>query len=85
MCQICNDHSPRAGFKFDGDFVGYNCFNCGAKGKLDKSHAKVSKAFRNILNSFGISNEDIDNELARNFLNKESNPKSSNSKEQLKN
>lgn len=32
LCKVCNDHGKkgkRAGFKFEGDAVGYNCFNCG--------------------------------------------------------
>lgn len=70
VCKTCNDHSPRAGFKFEHNNVGYYCFNCGAKGRYEHPAYKISKSFRKILNDFDISNESIDRELAKNFLSK---------------
>lgn len=58
LCKVCNDHGrkgPRAGFKFDGDVVGYNCFNCGHAAKFDPStDDEMSPKMREVLSAFGI-------------------------------
>lgn len=38
VCRICNDHGnkgARAAFRWNGDAVGYNCFNCNHATKFD--------------------------------------------------
>ncbi len=55
----CNDHSERGGFKFDGIYTVFNCFNCGAKFKFEEGTGRLSKNAREILSAFGISSEDL--------------------------
>lgn len=68
VCEVCHDHSDRGGFKFDGDEVGYNCFNCGAAGKYTENSGELSRKFRKILNAFSIENEEIDKILGKAFF-----------------
>lgn len=58
-CEVCHDHSPRAAFRFDGDSVGYTCWNCGAKARYEEGSGKLSRNFREILSAFGITREDL--------------------------
>lgn len=58
-CEVCHDHSPRAAFKFDGGFTGFSCWNCGAKSKYEEGSGKLSKNFREILEAFGITRNDL--------------------------
>ena len=60
-CAACSDHSERGGFKFDGDNVGYSCFNCGAKFRHEEGTGKFSRDARRILEAFGISEDDLSN------------------------
>jgi len=57
-CKVCNDHGKkglRAGFKFDGPTVGYNCFNCGHTAVYDPSHSRnPSKEMIEVLDAFNI-------------------------------
>lgn len=76
VCEVCHDHSPRGGFKFDNGEVGYNCFNCGAKGKYHEGNDFISKEFRHVLNAFSISNDDIDRVLNKNFFDSKGKPES---------
>lgn len=59
-CLVCNDHANkrRGGFKFEGDTVGYHCFNCPARGNYDPNF-KMSDAMKDILAAFGIPEEDL--------------------------
>lgn len=59
ICAVCNDHSERGGFKFDGDSVGFSCFNCGAKFRHEEGTGKFSRDARRILEAFGISDDDL--------------------------
>lgn len=58
LCKVCNDHGrkgPRAGFKFEGDNVGYNCFNCGHTAKYEPSkHVRLSNNMITVMDAFGI-------------------------------
>jgi len=56
-CPVCNDHSERGGFKFDGDFTGYSCWNCQSKFKYEEGTGKLSKSAKDILEAFGITRE----------------------------
>lgn len=58
-CAVCNDHSERGGFKFDGDTTGYSCWNCNSKFKVEEGTGKISKNAKDILEAFGISREDL--------------------------
>ena len=59
-CQACNDHSERAGFKFDGATTGFNCFNCQAKFIFVDGSTSLSADAKRILNSFGIAPGSLD-------------------------
>lgn len=62
LCNVCNDHGrkgPRAGFKFDGTAVGYNCFNCGHTAVYNPAYTKIpSKEMVEVFNAFGIPETD---------------------------
>ena len=58
-CEVCHDHSVRAGFRFDGDTVGYHCWNCGSKARYEERSGKLSRNFKQILAAFGITKEDL--------------------------
>lgn len=46
---------PRAAFKFDGDTVGFHCFNCPLVGKYDPNeHPYLSKNMKQVMDDFGI-------------------------------
>ena len=57
-CAECNDYQERGGFKFDGGNVGYHCWNCGTKFRYEEG-ASVGYNAKKILESFGISREDL--------------------------
>lgn len=61
VCEVCHDHSDRGGFKFSNGEIGYNCFNCGAGARYTEGSGMISRNFRKILNSFSISDDEIDN------------------------
>lgn len=58
-CEVCHDHSPRAGFRLDGDSVGFFCWNCGSKARYEERSGRLSKNFRHILSAFGITKDDL--------------------------
>jgi hypothetical protein len=68
-CACCNDYQYRGGFKFEGNKIGYNCFNCSTTGIYEDGEVFMSKKFRKILNDFGCSDDDIDTELKGYVLN----------------
>ena len=58
-CKVCNDHArkgKRAGFKFERESVGYNCFNCGHSAGYDphKHRASIPKDMITVLEAFNI-------------------------------
>lgn len=69
-CQCCHDYKVRAGFKFENNNIGYNCWNCGTTGRFEEFSGHVSKNFRKILNAYGIEDSDIDTVLNSTFFNK---------------
>lgn len=69
-CQVCHDHSERAGFKFDGETVGYSCFNCASKFRYEECSGKLSKNARYVLEAFGFSREQLNEVTASAFFNK---------------
>lgn len=72
-CQVCHDYKERGGFKFDGESCGYACFNCSVKGRYEPdSGYKMSDKMREILNAFGIPNDEIDRVVGARFFKKDS-------------
>lgn len=69
-CPCCNDYSERAGFKMDGEVVGYSCFNCGRKARYEEGSGRLSRNFKEILDAFGISKEEMDQVTGSSFFNK---------------
>lgn len=69
-CEACHDHSERAGFKFDGEIVGFSCFNCGAKFRYEENSGKLGSGARRILESFGLTREQLNEVTASSFFNK---------------
>lgn len=72
-CQVCHDHSERAGFKFDGAEVRYNCFNCGSRFVFTEGDTSFTKNARRILECYGISREELNEVTGSSFLLKKSN------------
>lgn len=71
-CEVCGDgqrkKGPRGGWKFEGDFVTYNCFNCGVKGNFSPDREfPLSKDMPKILDSFGIPKKEY---LSAAYINK---------------
>lgn len=62
LCRVCNDHGrkgKRAGFKFFGNDVGYNCFNCGHGARYSPhEHRTMPRDMELVLTSFGLSEID---------------------------
>lgn len=62
LCKVCGDHGKkgkRAGFKFEADTVGYNCFNCGHGAGYDPAkHDGMPRDMVTVLESFGIPEVD---------------------------
>lgn len=58
LCKVCHDHGRkglRAGFKFDGNAVGYNCFNCGHTAVYDPAEDQyMPNKMKTVLSAFGI-------------------------------
>lgn len=74
-CAVCNDHSERAGFKFDGDMVIYNCFNCHTKSLYEERTTDMSVSMKRVLEAFGISREQINEVVGSAFFVKSQEPK----------
>lgn len=62
VCRVCNDHGkkgPRAAFRWDGDTVGYNCFNCNHATKFDPSQDdKMPDKMIEVLRAYDIPDTD---------------------------
>lgn len=71
-CQVCNDYKIRAGFKFDGDHIGYNCWNCGTTFMYEEG-SELSKKARRVLNSFGLDDTELSNVVNSAFFNQKKN------------
>ena len=67
-CAACNDHSERAGFKFENGSVGYHCFNCKRKFIYNEGETLISNVALNILESFGISKTRVMEVVNGNFF-----------------
>lgn len=69
-CAVCNDHSERCGFKYDGIYTGMSCFNCHSKFKYEEGSGKFTRSSREILRAFGITDQEIQGISATLFFNK---------------
>ncbi len=62
LCKIGGDrgqNGKRAGFRFDGDTVVYNCFNCGHMAVFNPEDKQtLSKNMITVLEAFGLKKED---------------------------
>lgn len=67
-CQCCNDYKERAGFKFTASAFMYNCWNCNTVGGYDGNSTVISKKTRDILNAYGLSNDEINQALGGSFF-----------------
>ncbi len=67
-CQVCNDHTERAGFKFDGGEVKYNCFNCGTRFTYTEGETSLTKTARKVLECYGITREEMNNTVGGYFF-----------------
>lgn len=72
-CPLCNDYKVRAGFKFENDGFGYNCFNCGT-GLVYNPHeyCTFSDDILNLMSKLGIpetSCREIEQDFQRQLLN----------------
>jgi len=75
LCKVCNDHGrkgKRAGFTFENQSVGYNCFNCGhSAGYTPSTHETMPKDMITVLESFGIPQVDWEPVLFANLADRE--------------
>ena len=69
-CPCCNDYQIRAGWKFDGNDIGYHCFNCSTSARYDSNDGRISKNLRKILHDFGIIDSEISQVIGSSFFNK---------------
>lgn len=55
-CPVCNDYKVRAGFKFEIDRVGYNCFRgkCPLKGTVWVFDEPIPKKFKQLMKKLGV-------------------------------
>jgi len=54
-CAVCNDHSARGGFRFDGTMVSYNCFNCSHTAGYDETtYSTIPPNMVTILDAYSI-------------------------------
>lgn len=74
-CQVCNDHSERAGFIHDGVYTGGQCFNCGMKFRYEENSGKLSRDAKRILEAFGISPAELSELIGSVFFKKANEPK----------
>jgi hypothetical protein len=58
LCKVCHDHGKRgerAAFKFDGETVGYHCFNCGHSTVYNPDeHRSIPHKMLKVFQAFGI-------------------------------
>lgn len=74
LCRVCKDHGrkgKRAGFKFEGDVVGYNSFNCAHAAGYDPSeHDTMPDKMAVVLNAFGVPKDAVGEVVFGYFMNK---------------
>lgn len=68
-CPICNDYKQRMGIKQENDKIRIHCFNCGLNSSHFENARTMSSEFREILNAFHITDDEIDSILSKKFFN----------------
>lgn len=58
-CGLCNDYKDRAGFRFEGGQVIYNCWNCSTASVYEEFSGRISKKMRSILSAYGIEDSEV--------------------------
>jgi len=68
-CPLCNDHSPRAGIKFDaGGGIYGNCFNCGHKWQIEINDFNLGKNAKMALSAIGVPINQMDTIFGQRIL-----------------
>ena len=74
-CSICNDYKPRGGFKFDGEVIGFHCFNCAYDTKFDPTTYRTpSDKFKSLLKGFGITDDELTLIIGKAFVERQGQP-----------
>jgi hypothetical protein len=76
-CAKCSDYKDRGGFKFEGESVHYQCFNCGTSTGYNPevTRHEISDKFKAVLLAFGIPEQEIDRCISYNFFRGKPDPK----------
>ena len=69
-CQLCGDHSERAGWKIEPHEIFYNCYNCGFHASYEEGSGKFSRWFKELCRANGIQDTDLQGVAATLFFNK---------------
>lgn len=69
-CQLCNDHSPRAGWRIEPHEVFYNCYNCHFHASYEEGTGKFSRWMKEVCRANGITDTDLQAITASLFFNK---------------
>jgi hypothetical protein len=69
-CQLCNDHSARAGWKIESDSVFYNCYNCHFHASYEEGTGNFSRWMKELCRANGITDADLQSIGATLFFNK---------------
>lgn len=69
-CVLCNDHSPRAGWKIEPHEVFYNCYNCGFKASYEEGSGRFNRWIKEVCRANGITDQDLQAISATLFFNK---------------
>lgn len=69
-CQVCHDHSFRAGWKITPEEVFFNCYNCHSRASYQEGSGKFNRWMKEILRANGITDEDLQAISATLFFNK---------------
>lgn len=69
-CQLCNDHSARAGWKIEPDEVFYNCYNCHFRASYEEGTGKFNRWMRRLCEANGIKEAELQAISATLFFNK---------------
>ena len=70
-CRLCSDYRARAAFRFEGDSVGYNCFNCAHATAFNPTeHSKVPEKMQAVFDAFGIPTSEFKETMFEAFKNR---------------
>ena len=58
-CPVCNDYKYRGGFKFENDWVSYNCFNCQHKASYLEGSGEFSDDMVTLLRALSVDDMQI--------------------------